>query len=167
MRGIIAFGLLAAAGAASAQTPCRLCAPEAVQPAGAPDRPLTIEVEAGIDFSRLAVASGGGSVDVDPADGSRRVSGGLIDLGGLTLTGAVKLTGEPGRPVRVSLPQRVMLTTPEGGSAELRDIRTDLPAAARLGPDGRLSFAFGGRLEVSGSVSGQLRGRIPIVADYE
>lgn len=167
MRAIIALGLLTAVVPAEAQTPCRLCAPGEAAPVRAPERPLTIEVEAGIDFSRLAVASGGGSVDVDPANGARRVSGGLIDLGGMTLTGAVKLSGEPGRAVRVSLPDRVLLTTPDGGTAELRDIRTDLPAAARLGPDGRLSFAFGGRLEVTGAVSGQLRGRIPIVADYE
>ena len=89
--------LLLAAAPASAQTPCRLCAPHGDTVEAAPERPLTIEVEAGIDFSRVAVAGHGGAIEVDPASGARRVSGGLVDLGGLSLTGSVRLSGEPGR----------------------------------------------------------------------
>lgn len=161
-----AMAALAAAPSAGAQ--CRLCPPAGETAARQAERPLSIEVETGIDFSRVAVASaGGGRVEVDAASGRRRVSGGLVDLGGMALSGSVRLSGEPGRGVRISLPERVMLTAPDGSVAELSDIVTDLPPMPRLGPDGRLRFAFGGQLQIKGQVSGNFRGRIPIVADYE
>lgn len=162
-----ALMLVLAAPAAHAQ--CSLCAGgRAPAEADAPARPLSIDVETGIDFSRVAIASpAGGTVEVDAASGQRRVSGGLVDLGGLGLTGTVRLTGEPGRGVRISLPDRIVLTAPDGATAEVHDIVTDLPPAPRLGPDGRLHFAFGGRLRMQGHAAGSFRGRIPIVADYE
>ena len=153
------------------QAQCQLCGP--AETAGLsgkpqPDRPLTIEIESGIDFSRVAVVGqGGGTVAMDPDSGWRQVSGALVDLGGMGFSGTVRLSGDPGRVVRVEMPQRAILTAPDGSSAELRDIVTDLQPTPRLGPDGRLSFRFGGRLAVNGQVSGDLRGRIPIRADYE
>ncbi|RJF93744.1 DUF4402 domain-containing protein [Sphingomonas cavernae] len=160
--------LLAAATPPVARAQCQLCAPADARSTAEPARPLTIDVETGIDFSRVAIMSAaGGMVEVDATSGQRRVSGGLVDLGGLGLSGTVRLTGEPGRSVRISLPNRVRLVTPEGGTAELSEIVTDLPPTPRLGPDGRLRFAFGGRLSVDGRATGNFRGRIAIVADYE
>ena len=72
--------------------------------------------------------------EVDPTSGRRRVTGGLVDLGGLGLSGTVRLTGEPGRGVRISLPHHVRLVAPDGATAEVSDIVTDLPAMPRLGP---------------------------------
>lgn len=161
----VILSALALAAPGLAQPACRLCAPRA-SAAPAPERPLDIEIEAGIDFSRVAAGPGGGTVEV-AASGARRVSGALVDLGGLALTGQVRLTGEPNRAVRISLPSRVTLTGPDGANAEVTALATDLPPAPRLGPDGRLRFAFGGRLSVDAGAAGQLRGRIPITADYE
>lgn len=164
---VAALALLHLAAASPVRAQCQLCAPADATTA-APARALTIDVETGIDFSRVAVASAaGGVVEVDPASGRRRVTGGLVDLGGLGLSGTVRLTGAPGRSVRINLPDRVRLVSPDGATAELSEIVTDLPPAPRLGPDGQLRFAFGGRLSVDGQRTGNFRGRIPIVADYE
>lgn len=152
---------------------CRLCA---TPPAGAAstsassqaETPLNIEITANLDFSRLALLNrAGGEVELDPQSGQRRISGSITDLGGLSLHGEGRLTGEPGRVVRVQLPERITLSAPNGSTADLVKLDTDLPAQARLDHDGRLTFSFGGKLRVTGNASGQFRGRIAITADYE
>lgn len=153
---------------------CRLCA---VSPASdtlsdaSPDKrdiPLQIEITANLDFSRMALLGGnGGVVSIDPMSGARHISGGIANLGGMALHGEGRLTGEPGRNVRVSLPERIQLSAADGSTAELEKLETNLPALARLDQAGRLVFAFGGKLRVRGDASGQFRGRIAITADYE
>lgn len=157
----------------SAAAQCRLCAakPVTASSAGsnaATETPLNIQITANLDFSRLALLSrAGGEVELDPQSGQRRITGGLTDLGGLSLHGEGRLTGEPGRLVRVQLPERITLSAPNGSTADLIKLDTDLPAQARLDRDGRLTFSFGGKLRVTGNASGQFRGRIAITADYE
>ncbi|MEP3225255.1 MAG: DUF4402 domain-containing protein [Parasphingorhabdus sp.] len=152
---------------------CRLCAdsPETASAAarsGEAELPLRIEITANLDFSRLALLNrAGGEVDLDPQSRQRRISGGITDLGGLSLHGEGRLTGEPGRIVRVNLPERITLSAPNGSTANLVKLDTDLPAQPRLDSDGRLTFSFGGKLRVNGNASGQFRGRIAITADYE
>ncbi len=152
---------------------CRLCAstPKSASSngsSGKPEIPLNIEITANLDFSRLALLHhAGGEVELDPQSGQRRISGGITDLGGLSLHGEGRLTGEPGRLVRVQFPERLTLSAPNGSTADLVKLDTDLPAQARLDRDGRLIFSFGGKLRVTGNASGQFRGRIAITADYE
>lgn len=131
--------------------------------------PLSIQVETSLDFNRLAIANpSGGSVTLDPLTGNRSVSGGLVELGGMALQGVAVVRGEPGRPVRLQMPESATLHSSEGGSAELTDIVADLPrSGARLGPDGTLRFTFGGRLNLNGNAHGDYRGRILLVVDYQ
>lgn len=145
---------------------CRLCAPDSGSTKIEDARPLTIDVETSLDFSRAAGTGNGGSISIDERTGSRRVAG-LADLGGFAIKGSVRLTGEPYRHVRVSLPASVRLLSPDGSSAEATDLRTDLPPDPMLDAKGELRFTFGGRLVVSGNAAGEFRGRIPIVADYQ
>jgi Domain of unknown function (DUF4402) len=153
--------------AAPAGAQCRLCASPSVSEAkSAPERPLTIEVETALDLGRVAQGRGGGSVALDERSGARSVTGGLVDLGGMALKASVRITGEPGAHVRVSLPATIRLTSPDGGSADVVDLRSDLSADPVLDANGQLNFAFGGRLIVGSGASGEFRGRIAIVADY-
>ena len=157
-----------------AQAQCRLCAvspaSDALSNATSDKReiPLQIEITANLDFSRLALLSGnGGVVSIDPMSGARQISGSIANLGGMALHGEGRLTGEPGRNVRVSLPERIQLSSANGSTAELEKLETNLPALARLDQAGRLIFSFGGKLRVRGNANGQFRGRIAITADYE
>ncbi|WP_293880852.1 DUF4402 domain-containing protein [Sphingomonas sp.] len=151
-----------------ARAQCQLCKPTAKAEAAPPGRALTIEIQSSLNFSRVAQkGSGSGSVIVNERSGARSVSGGLVDLGGMSLKGSVRLTGDPLRHIRISLPSSIRLTSADGGSAEVVDLRTDLPGDPALDATGSLNFSFGGRLVVSGGTSGDLRGRIPIVADYQ
>jgi hypothetical protein len=152
---------------------CRLCAPSNDIPTTTvsnpeTERPLHIEITTNLDFSRLALVNrSGGEVSIDPVSGNRQINGALTSLGGLSLTGEGRLQGEPGRYVRVYLPDRIQLSAANGSTAELVKLDTDLPAQAQLDPNGRLTFSFGGKLRVTGNAGGQYRGRIAITAEYE
>src|SRR3546814_3891208 len=117
-------------------------------------------------MGRVAVGAMGGEVEVDPVSGARRVRGDLVDLGGFALTGVVTVRGEPDAAVRVILPASVDLEGGDGRTARVTGLVTDLSAAPRLGPDGRLQFRFGGRLLIAGLDDGDYRGRIPVKVEY-
>ena len=153
---------------------CRLCGSDSgssglsVARSGLDEVPLQIEITTNLNFSRLALVSRtGGEAHIDAVSGAKRVSGALSDLGGVSLNGQGRLKGEPGRFVRVQLPERILLSAPNGSTAELAKLETDLPVQVRLDQNGRLDFSFGGRLRVRGNASGQFRGRIAITAEYE
>ena len=161
--------LLFTGGPAAAQ--CLLCTAEANAraDADAPTHPLQIDIIQPLNFDRLTVSSGqgGGSISIDPVNGARALAGKVVDLGGMPMSGRVRLRGEPGRGVRVELPRMVMMTASSGVTVPLDNIGTSLPSAPRLGADGTLEFNFGGQLKISGNASGDYRGRIPIDAFYE
>ena len=131
------------------------------------ERPLQIEIESGLQFSRLALRGKiDGGAEIDPQTGEKRVDAGMIDLGGASYQGRARVTGEPLRPVRIELPSRVQLRSPDGAEAELTGFVTDLPPVAMLDANGTLEFAFGARLSSRGARSGNFRGRIAIRVDY-
>jgi hypothetical protein len=117
--------------------------------------------------NRLALAGrDGGSAEVDAASGSKRTGGGVVNLGGMPVTGRGRVTGEPLREVRIVLPSTVPMTAPDGGSAELTGFTTDLPGRPTLDANGELTFSFGARLVLRGARGGNYRGRIPITVEY-
>ena len=159
-----AIALLSAAPAVADDEACELCA-FSMQPAA--ERPLTIEVESGLQFSRLGlVGRSDGAAEIDAHSGEKRVDAGMIDLGGMAYQGRARVTGEPLRPVRVDLPGRVRLRSPDGSEAELTDFVTNLPAVAMLDANGVLEFSFGARLSTRNAHGGSFRGRIAIRIDY-
>ncbi len=162
---IAACALLPLPAPAMAQVGCALCFDSGRQAAG--ERPLTIEITTDLAFSRLALgAQGDGSASIDPQTGARAVAGGMVDLGGVTVQGRGRITGTPGRAVRIDLPPRITMNAETGATAELTDLTTDLPAWPVLDGNGTLEFSFGGHMRVRGQVGGNFRGRIPISVDY-
>ncbi len=168
MNRIVPVASIALVLASPAFGQCQLCAPSSAGQPVARAIPLSISVEAALDLGRAAQTrpSGGGTISIDAQTGVRRVTGSLADLGGFSLKGMVSLNGEPFAPVFVSVPTSIALTAPDGSTANVVDIRTDLPSGATLDAQGKLSFRFGGRLIVTAGQAGDFRGRIAIVADY-
>ncbi len=152
--------------AQEAVAPCQLCDPAASVGKDKPATPVSLNVEATLDFDRLILAGGGdGSAELG-ADGSHRTAGSVSAMGARAMVGRIVIRGEPGRYVRISLPGQILLEGIAGGIIRLDSIRSDLSSAPRLGSDGTLSFRFGGILRISGDVDGQFRGEIPIDVDY-
>jgi Domain of unknown function (DUF4402) len=164
-RTLILFALIAVA---PAHGQCRLCAPASDAKPVSAAVPLNISVDATLDLGRAAqtVRNGAGTINLDARSGARTVSGTLADLGGMSMKGTVRLSGTPFAPVTVSLPNKIQLIAPDGSTADVVEIRTDIGSNAVLDVQGRLSVSFGGRLIVTGGAAGDFRGRIPVTADY-
>jgi len=159
-----AIALVSAAPASADEDACDFCLTPDRAVTG---RPLAIEIHSGLQFSRMALRGRvDGSAEIDPQTGAKRVDGNMIDLGGLSYQGHATVTGEPLRPVRIDLPHRVSLRSPDGAEAELTEFVTDLPPVAMLDENGRLEFSFGARLSSQGARGGNFRGRINIRVDY-
>lgn len=168
LRLFLCLALLACPSVAAAQ--CLLCAQPGAKGAVSTrkaETPLRIDVETQLDMGRIAVGAMGGEVELDPVSGARRLRGDVVDLGGFSLTGTVTVRGEPGAEVRVVLPATIELEGGGGRMARVTGLVTDLSAAPRLGPDGRLIFRFGGRLQVAALDDGDYRGRIPVTVEYQ
>ncbi|AMU94384.1 resolvase [Sphingopyxis terrae subsp. terrae NBRC 15098] len=162
---LLLFGAPPAPLAAQCQL-CRQDGKDAAIVARKASMPLRVEVDTQLDLGRVAVGASGGEIEIDPLTGARRLRGDVRDLGGFAVTGVVTVSGEPGAEVRVTLPPSVDLESGSGASARVTGLATDLGAAPRLGPDGRLVFRFGGRLQVAGATDGDYRGRIPVTVEY-
>lgn len=162
---LVLGALLLAPVPAAAQDDCRLCYSGGAGPNG--ERPLAIEIETDIAFSKLALTGKrGGTAKIDPQTGTKRTSGELIDLGGMPVTGRGHITGEPLKEVRVNLPTYVTMSASRGGTAMLSQFTTNLPRRPVLDANGVLEFSFGARISVSGRKGSVYRGRIDISVDY-
>jgi hypothetical protein len=148
---------------------CQLCQPKddkTVNPASR--RPLRIEIDSILDFSSIAIRTqGSGAIEIDPATGSRRVSGSVIGLGGPALRGTVRVVGEPFARIEARFPATLELRSAGGATARITQIETTLPANPTLGSNGELSFSFGGKMTVSDASTGEFQGRFPISIEYQ
>lgn len=146
---------------------CRLCAPSTPAATAAPARPISISVETMLDLGRAAQdGRGGGSISIDEQSGIRSVKG-LVALGGIAVRGTVRITGEPFRALRITLPATATMINSEGGTALIAGIRSTVGPNPALDANGTLSFDFGGRLQVKAGDAGDYRGRIAVTADYQ
>ncbi|HXH53832.1 MAG TPA: DUF4402 domain-containing protein [Sphingomicrobium sp.] len=157
--------IAAAPDVAAAQ--CRLCETPSIERESAEaGQPVSLQVEAMLDFDQLILMASGDGVATLLPDGTRSVSGSLGGFSGRAMVGSVSIRGEPGRAVRVDMPRRIELRSRGGGRIAIDRLTTDLPAGARLDSAGRLIFRFGGRLQVSGDAEGDYRGDLPITVEY-
>lgn len=161
------FLLLVAAGSpAPVAAQCRLCAAPTVAPEADAAAPVKLEVQSSLDFDRLIFSgNGSGSATLLP-DGTRRTSGGILTIGGRAMVGSVTVRGEAGRDIRITLPQSITLYGTSGGQVRIDSIRSDLSSLPRIGPNGMLTFRFGGELHVAGNVDGDFRGDFQVDVDY-
>ena len=162
----LAAGGLAVPTAASGQ--CRLCSTPTTAPdsASSSEKPIRLEVISTIDFDRLILTGPGfGSALLRP-DGTTMATGAVAPLGARSVAGEISIRGEPGRAIRVDLPQTIELYGLKGGTIRIESIQSDLPDFPELDSAGVLKIRIGGELRVSGEVDGDFRGDIPVLVDY-
>lgn len=161
-----AMGLAAPALPQDVTPPCRLCDKPSQAAKEAPAIPISLDVQVDLDFDQLIIGGAGdGSAELTP-EGARIASGAISSIGARAMVAEVVIRGEPGRQVEVVLPRRVELSGYSGGAIRVEQLRSDLPPMPRLDSSGRLKFRIGGVLHISGDVSGDFRGNLPIEVDY-
>lgn len=160
------LGLLISLAPSAAGAQCRLCGTPATAFGSEATSRANLEVETSLNFDRVVLVSEAGGTATLRPDGSRAVTGGLIELSGRAMVGTAIVSGEPGRLIRVDLPKRIDLHSLSGDSVSIEEVLSDLPEVARLDPNGKLTFRFGGQLKVSGQADGDYRGELPIYVDY-
>ena len=166
LAAMTAMGLAVPCAAQDVTAPCQLCTATNKPTEDAPKIPLSVQVDTSLVFDRLIIAgAGNGSAEIWP-DGTGRTSGSITSMGARTMVGEVTVRGEPGRYVRVTLPAGITLTGLSGGAIRVTTIKSDLTAMPKLDSEGRLSFRFGGIVQVEGDSDGEFRGDLPIDVDY-
>jgi hypothetical protein len=128
----IATGLTAAPATGAAQ--CRLCdAPTTELEQGTDGGSVSLEIETSLDFDRLVlIGSGEGSATLRP-DGSQSVNGTIAAISGRAMVGRAVVRGEPGRSIRIDLPDSIDLHSISGGRLAIdgaRDARAMFACAA-------------------------------------
>jgi Domain of unknown function (DUF4402) len=148
---------------------CQLCVPKTDKVENPTvRRALRIEIDSVLDFSSIAIRTqGSGAVEIDSQSGARRVSGGLIGLGGPALRGTARITGEPFARIAVRLPTMLELRSISGATARISQIETTLSPDPVISANGELTFSFGGRMTVTEGESGEFQGRFPISVEYQ
>jgi uncharacterized protein DUF4402 len=159
-----------ASGPAGYADPFATTSPTAISPAATGpngEQPLAITIDSGLQVGRLGLTGKqDGTAAIDPQTGAKQMVANMVDLGGATFQGKATVTGQPLKPVRIELPQTVMLRSPSGAEAQLSNFRTDLPPVAMLDAHGSLAFNFGATITTKDAQGGDFRGRIPIRVDY-
>jgi hypothetical protein len=151
---------------ASAQ--CRLCGTATTaRPESVDSADVKLEIQASLNFDRLILDGAGDGIAVIRPDGSTSATGALSNVGPRAMVGTVAVHGEPGRFVRVDIPQRIELYSLNGGRMTFDEVQSDLSSAPRLDSAGNLTFRFGGRVRVSGDSEGDYRGDLPITVEYQ
>jgi hypothetical protein len=165
-RSLLAATLLAGAPMpASAQ--CRLCAKPTTDLQQTQDGgPIQLEVKTSLDFDRLVLLGAGDGAAVLLPNGEREATGTIANLSASAMVGSVSVHGDPGRALRIEMPERITLYSLGGGRIAVSSIETDLPGLPKLDSSGNLTFRFGGRLEISGDADGEYRGDVPITVEY-
>ncbi|HSG35224.1 MAG TPA: DUF4402 domain-containing protein, partial [Sphingomonadaceae bacterium] len=139
-----ALVMVTAPSQAAEEAGCKLCEDARQERQLAP---LQVQVVSGLEFSKLALLNkGDGEVELDPVTERKITRQNLIDLGGNAFKGRAIITGEPFEPVSIEMPASVMLFSAGGAEAEVTDFVTDLADFPVLDENGKLEFAFGGRL---------------------
>jgi hypothetical protein len=170
MRGTGFIAVMLAASAATlapaAYAQCRLCSAPTTgaQQTDANDN-VQLEIETDLDFDRLIVGNTtGGDATVRP-DGSSFATG-AIQVGPRTKVATVTVHGQPGRALRIDVPQRIQLFSLGGSSLTFDQVVTDAAEMPHLDSVGNLTFHIGGRLRFVGSEDGDYRGDLPVTVEY-
>lgn len=129
---------------------------------------LHVEIDSEINFGTAAHdGRGGGTIEIDPATGIRRVTGALVSVGDTHFTGKARVTGRPFSRVRIELPNSITMRARKGQKTVSALFSAGVPPVVTLDANGQFNFAFAGTFKVSDADDGEFQGRFAITADYE
>lgn len=156
---IVRSGLAAALGAALLA--CLLTRPVAAQVCGTPPcgpggggQPLAATLVQSLDFGNVGNSpSLPGAATVDPATGTKVVTGGATDMGGVHAPAIFDIRGERLRAFTITLPAQITIAGPGGSTTTIDNFTSSPVLAGVLDSTGKATVSVGATLHVSGPLA--------------
>lgn len=130
---------------------------------------VTVENNQGLDFGRIIPGTGNSRIRINPRNGNLTILGNAVAAGGTPDRALFSVRGSNNQRVRISLNQRRVTLTRDGGSETMRlnRFRLDGRRNRLLDNTGDLDFAVGGQLRVRrNQAAGVYRGTFNVTVDY-
>lgn len=117
-------------------------------------KPLTATLLQGLNFGNLGNnPSLPGAATVDPVSGSKTVTGGATDLGGVHAPAIFDIRGEKLRTFTITLPVQITLAGPGGSTTTIDTFASNPALVGVLDNTGKATVTVGARLQVSGPLA--------------
>lgn len=155
----VAAAILAGAGDASAQ-PC------GTPPCGG-GPPITVTLLQTLEFGTLAGDSSvSGTATINPATGTKSVTGGVFDFGGVSNAASFEVKGKPNTPFTIILPGSVTLNSGTD-TLTLGSFASSPSGTGLLGSSGKTNVLVGATLQVGANqAAGAYSGIFDIIVNY-
>ena len=131
-------------------------------------RPLTVQKVEDLDFGWLSAPTGG-TIILDPSDGSISTTGGLLPLGGTPRAAQFTGAASGNAVVNIKLPNQPVTLTRAGGTETitLSKFTLDGPDKRAMARAGSFDFRVGGTLTVGANqADGNYEGTFTVTVQY-
>lgn len=130
--------------------------------------PITITVVQNLEFGTLAGdGNSAGTATVNPVTGTKTVTGGVYDFGGISNAAMFNVTGNALSPYSITLPASITLTS-GANTMTLNGFTSNPPLAGVFDVNGNATITVGATLQVAaGQAAGTYSGIFPITVDYQ
>lgn len=130
-------------------------------------RPIKVTLVQSLDFGVIGVPNITGSATILP-DGTKQVSAGILDLGGVSTPAVFLVQGERLTFFSISLPAGGTVTLPGGPSAILSDFRSSPGTTGQFDSSGKATVTVGATMQLSpGLWEGAYTDPFDIIATYQ
>lgn len=112
-----------------------------------------------------------GQVVIDPVTGTKKVSGGAVDMGGDHSRAEFLVRGEPGHSIVITLPGEHKISSSSSGAKGttlITDFASDPENVGKLGPDGQVIVYVGATFNLKpGQKGDKYQSPLDIIVDYQ
>lgn len=117
-------------------------------------RALTATLVQSLNFGNVGNnPSAPGSAIIDPASGTKTVTGGATDMGGVHSPAIFEIRGERLRSFVITLPVQITIAGPGGATATIDDFSSSPSLVGTLDNSGKAMVNVGATLQLSGSLA--------------
>jgi hypothetical protein len=110
-------------------------------------RPIKATLVQGLDFGIIGATDITGTATIQ-SNGTKIVSAGILDLGGIATPAIFRIQGERNRSFLITLPANATITMPGGPSAILGNFESSPPVSGVLDQKGNATVAVGATLNL-------------------
>lgn len=110
-------------------------------------RPIKVTLVQNLDFGIIGVPNTTGTATILP-DGTKQVSAGILDLGGVSSPAVFQIQGERLTFFSIGLPASGTVTLPGGPSTTLSDFKSSLGTTGQFDSSGKATVLVGATMRV-------------------